>query len=162
MAAAPPAGYALPPANYQAAMPPYNPANPIAMGDASFPEPPMMPVKQELVNLQQALVQYTTNIEAFKLNIYNSLYQILMQAVNNGNGTAVLTAATVQSLIQQLQNANAELGINRTDAANEGRVLQDIDAANTANALSIHGGWTPKPRRKTTHRKRKSNRRLRL
>lgn len=154
--AAAPGAYNLPAANYQGAMPVYNPGNPIAMADATFPEVPMAPVKQQLFNLQQGLVQYTTNIEAFKQSIYNSLYQILMHAVNNGNGEIVLTPATVQALIQQLQNANAELGVDRVSANNAAHVVQDAAAADAANALKISGGWTPKPRRKTTKRRRKN------
>ena len=153
-AAGPP--YAVPAQNYQGNLGPYAPPHPL--GAADLQEPSMAGVRQELAQLEAGLVQYTGDIEQFKLNLYHDLHAILVQAVANAGGALTITQATVDKLVEQLQDARGALALPRGDGTARGHVLQDIAAAVAApnNSLKAYGGWTPKPRRKITKRRRKS------
>jgi len=150
-AAAPPAL----PANADIAAPP-GPFQPYAVAAPIHGfSGPMAQVQAELGNLRQALTTHSTDLEGFKNSLHRRLHAILTAAIAAGNGTVRIPPADINAIIGEITAAINQLAATRTNTPAEvGRTLAQVNAQ--APHLARTGGWTPKPRRKITKRRRKS------
>lgn len=140
---APPGAIAPAPGNIYA--PPPLPGLPAMNG-------PLLPVRQELENLRNAMILQSQTIEQFKDNLHQAINAVLQTAIQNGNGTARIRAADIPLMQAEIAAAVAQAGnANLAGPAEEARTLSELNAQ-----APFLGGWTPKPRRKPTRRKRKS------
>ncbi len=104
--------------------------------------------------LKNSIENRGENEYRFKQEIYRLLINILFDAKQRGNNVMVLSAA--QSTY--LDNLLAQLAVSAGDTSQIDRASVDATLGELRNqrANLRTGGWTPKPKRKPTRRKRKS------